>query len=285
MPRVISFINMKGGVGKTTLTVNIAHTLASVHSKKVLLVDADPQFNASTYLMTDDEYLEHTQNRGKKTLLDVFLPRRHESISTTKGRKKTAKKPSLALTSCIFNAYSNADGVLDLIPSTLGLMEIHTSERGTENRLQNFLKQKAQGYDYVLIDCPPTISIFNQAAIIASDSYIVPVKPDPLSATGLPLLERWLEDTTETAGTEVEAIGIVFCMVRNPMPNTMERVMQDMRRERADDVFGESISQATALATSVEKHQPILEHAPNSKSATELLDITSEFLERLGDAP
>jgi cellulose biosynthesis protein BcsQ len=62
-------------------------------------------------------------------------------------------------------------------------------------------------------------------------------------------------------------------------------VIRAMRKERTDDIFGESISEATALATSVEKHRPILDYAPNSKSANELLDITSEFLERLGDAP
>jgi cellulose biosynthesis protein BcsQ len=101
MPRVISFINMKGGVGKTTLTVNVAHALASVHSKKVLLVDADPQFNASTYLMTDDEYLKHTQDKSKKTLLDVFLPRRHESISTKEECQKTFPEPDVVHFQCV----------------------------------------------------------------------------------------------------------------------------------------------------------------------------------------
>jgi chromosome partitioning protein len=75
MPQVISFINMKGGVGKTTLAVNVAHGLASVHRKKVLIVDADPQFNATQYLLDEDVYLEHIEDPKKGTIREIFVPR------------------------------------------------------------------------------------------------------------------------------------------------------------------------------------------------------------------
>lgn len=279
MGQIISFINMKGGVGKTTLTVNVGYALAHQHAKKVLIIDADPQFNASTYLMTDTEYLKHTQDKNKRTILDIFLPRRHEGLSTVKGTKKSAKSGKLTLESCIFPVMPHkGGGALDLIPSTLALMEIETSQRGTENRLKAFLQDKKNAYDYILIDCPPTISIFNQAAILASEKYLVPLKPDPLSTIGLPLLERWLEETTDTAGITVEPIGIVFSMVRNT--KTMTRIMAELRAERGEEIFDSSLSQSTDVASSVEKHRAIFLHRPSSKCAGEALEIAEEFLER-----
>ncbi len=279
MGQIISFINMKGGVGKTTLTVNIGYALAYHYEKRILIVDADPQFNASTYLMTDVEYLKHTEDKSKRTILDIFLPRRHDGLSTVKGTKKVAKTGKLTLDSCTFRVYSSKDGgQLDLIPSTLALMEIETSQRGTENRLKAFLTDKKNAYDYILIDCPPTISIFNQASILASEKYLVPLKPDPLSTIGLPLLERWLEETTDTAGMAVESMGIVFSMVRNT--KTMTRIMAELRAVREDEIFETSLTQSTDVASSVEKHKAIFLHKPSSKRAAEMIAITEEFLER-----
>jgi len=270
---------MKGGVGKTTLSVNIGYALASEHTKQVLLVDCDPQFNASTYLMTERDYLAHIQNRKKRSILDIFMPRRAGDVSTVSGLSKPAKTGSLTLESCLTHVFHDG-GRLDLIPSTLELMEVEMSRRGTENRLQNFLVDTTGGYDYVLIDCPPTISIFTLAAVLASQKYVVPLKPDPLSTIGLPLLERWLQDFTESAGKRVHSVGIVFCMVRSPLPNQMKEVMHDLRKNRGNEVFKNHLTQSTKIAESVEAHKPIYAHDPKSKWAGEVLLITEEFLER-----
>jgi cellulose biosynthesis protein BcsQ len=90
--QVISFINMKGGVGKTTLTVNVAYGLANLHKKKVLLVDADPQFNATQYLMEDDVYLAHLKDPAKGTLRDIFMPKRGGPVNTVLGTAPTINK-------------------------------------------------------------------------------------------------------------------------------------------------------------------------------------------------
>src|SRR5665213_3435656 len=105
MTQVISFINMKGGVGKTTLAVNVAYGLAYFHEKKVLLVDADPQFNASTYLMDEDAYLAHIEDQKRRTLFDIFMPRRPGSINTVRGAAKASQKPKVSLESCSVNIY------------------------------------------------------------------------------------------------------------------------------------------------------------------------------------
>src|SRR5258705_8698679 len=125
---------------------------------------------------------------------------------------------ALAKVMCTIFSGGPGRGKLDLIPSTLQLMDIETSRRQTEAKLKAYLREKATGYDYVIIDCPPTISIFTMAAILASNKYLVPIKPDPLSVVGLPLLERWLEEYTDEQGIqgEVASASLVFYLWRRP---------------------------------------------------------------------
>lgn len=280
--QVISFMNMKGGVGKTTLAVNIAYALAYIHKKNVLVVDGDPQFNATQYLLEDQAYLKHITDGKKGTLRDIFVPRHDGPISTVYGSARHVNKTKMSLSACscsIFNG-GNGRGKLDLIPSTLNLIDIQESRRGTETKLRSYLHEKANGYDYVIIDCPPTISIFTQAALLASDKYLVPVKPDPLSVIGLPLLERWLKEYTEDVGQKVNAVGLVFTLVRGALPKAMREVMDDLRRERTAEVFTSQLSQSTDVAKSVEVRQPVFLYKKNGKTSRQILEITDEFLAR-----
>jgi chromosome partitioning protein len=275
-------MNMKGGVGKTTLAVNVSYGLAYFHKKNVLIVDADPQFNATQYLLSDNAYLKHLKDEKKGTLRDIFVPRRPGPVNTVSGVAKSVSKSKMSLSACTIPVFNPGPGrgKLDLIPSTLQLIDIETSKRGTETKLKTYLREKAPGYDYVIIDCPPTISIFTQAAILASDKYLVPIKPDPLSVIGLPLLERWLEEYTDDAGITVESVGLVFTLVRGPLPATMRDVMQDLRGERTNEVFTHHLSQSTDVARSVDYHEPIFVHKRHSKAAHQIQKITEEFLER-----
>ncbi|MHB1957490.1 MAG: ParA family protein [Acidobacteriaceae bacterium] len=280
--QVISFMNMKGGVGKTTLAVNVAYALAYFHKLNVLIVDGDPQFNASQYLMSTQAYLEHLSDTKKGTLKDIFVPRRPGPVNTVTGTAKSINKSKISLSACtcsIFNG-GGGRGKLDLVPSTLSLIEIETSKRGTESKLKNYLKEKATGYDYVIIDCPPTISIFTQAAILASDKYLVPIKPDPLSVVGLPLLERWLEEYTDDAGIKVKSVGLVFTLVRGPLPAVMRDAMAEVRDERKTEVFRNFMSQATDVAKSVGAHEPIFLFNKYAKATRQIQAITEEFITR-----
>jgi chromosome partitioning protein len=282
--QVISFMNMKGGVGKTTLAVNVAYGLAAFHKQKVLIVDADPQFNATQYLLSDYAYLKHVKDSRKGTLLDIFVPHRSGPVNTVSGTSRPVHKTKISLDACtlpIFNP-GPGRGKLDLVPSTQ-LIEIETSKRGTEQKLKSYLREKATGYDYVIIDCPPTISIFTQAAILASDKYIVPLKPDPLSVIGLPLLERWLEEYTDDAGTQVDSVGLVFTLVRGPLPRAMSNVIDDLRSARGDEVFANYLSQATDVAKSVIHHQPVFQFKRHCKASRQLIEIANEFLARTSE--
>ncbi len=280
--QIISFINMKGGVGKTTLAVNVAYGLAYQHGKKVLIVDSDPQFNATQYLLEDDVYLEHLRDEQRGTLYDIFCPRRPGVLRTVTGPGHPVNKKRMALSACTLPIFNGGPGrgKLDLIPSTLNLFEIEMSRRGTETRLKAYLNEKATGYDYVIIDCPPTVSIFTQAAILASHKYLVPVKPDPLSVIGLPLLERWLEEYTEENGVAIDPVGLVFTIVRGPTPRRMREVMEELREERGDSVFADHLSEATAVSESVEYHRPIFLYARGSKTSNQMISITREFVDR-----
>ena len=278
-------MNMKGGVGKTTLAVNVAYALAYFHGKKVLIIDVDPQFNATQSLLDDDTYLQHINNEKKGTLHDVFSPKRVGNIRTVAGSAKGSSRVNLDLGACTCQIAVNTPtgGSLDLLPSLLQLIELESAARGTERRLKAFIEKKASHYDYVIIDCPPTISIFTQAAILASTKYVVPIKPDPLSVIGLPLLERWLADYTEDNGISVGRVGLIFTMVRGPVPALMKTVMADLRRARRGDVFLTELSQATAVASAVENHAPIFLTHKSSKSALQIQKITAEFIGRVGN--
>src|SRR5436190_17379442 len=106
--QVVSFMNMKGGVGKTTLAVNIAYALAHQHDKRVLLVDGDPQFNATQCLLEDNEYLTHIKTKG--TLKDIFMPRRAGPVSTTSGLAKAVSKVKMGLGECTVQIFTGTYG-------------------------------------------------------------------------------------------------------------------------------------------------------------------------------
>jgi len=277
-------MNMKGGVGKTTLAVNVAHGLARLYRKNVLIIDADPQFNATQYLLGTDAYLKHIRDPNKGTLRDIFVPKRPGPIDTVAGSSRGTNRTKMPLSSVTCAIYNGGPGKgkLDLIPSTLQLMDIETSRRQTEGKLKAYIAEKAKGYDYVIIDCPPTISIFTQAAILASDKYLVPIKPDPLSIIGLPLLERWLEDYADDAGASVESVGLVYTMVRGNTPPAMVEVMRDLRQERGDEVFDAYLSESVNVSSSVDYQQPVFIYKRNSKTGNEIEAITKEFLDRTG---
>ena len=211
---IVSLLNMKGGVGKTTLTVNLAIGLARYHKKKVLLVDLDPQFNATQYLMKPDDYLAYIRDKNKLTVKDLFVERITEGVGI--GSKAEIKEVRIKPTkeNCCLRVVDESRGYVDLIPSRLELMEADTLDRGIENKLKNFLDKIKDAYDIILIDCPPTISLFTISAYIASDSYFTPIKPDYLSSVGLSLIGRAMERFEDKYGKKINYAGLAFVMVQ-----------------------------------------------------------------------
>ena len=203
MAVAVSLINMKGGVGKTTLTAQLAHAAAQ-RGFRTLAVDLDPQSNLSQSLLTPERWVKHLRSK-KATVVQIFeqyapptdgnsSPRRvdvHDVIIKPAGRGVHSK--------------------LDLIPSRLELSHTLKNPTGKERRLAKALSGVADEYDLILIDCAPTESILTEAAYHASRYALVPVKPEFLATIGLPLLARSIQEFKyENSDHDLDICGIVF---------------------------------------------------------------------------
>ena len=223
--KVISLINMKGGVGKTTLAVNIADCLVRQHHQEVLVLDVDPQFNATQCLMTPDDYVKHRE-ANRDTMLELFDRKRVKASASNAAKGVEPKKLSEIEIVEVRNDLSLLPGSLDLYR-----LEMAPGE-GRENRIKAYLSaiQDKSSYDTVIIDTPPTPSVWMTSALIASDYYLIPVRPDPLSITGLDLLKSIVDDRMENYGLKARCAGVVLTMTRagtNVLYNAKNYLLND----------------------------------------------------------
>jgi chromosome partitioning protein len=277
MSTIITIINMKGGVGKTTLSVNLAYVLARFHGKKVLLVDIDPQFNATQYLVNQTTILSHFEK--KKTIFDILQPKKEEefSLSAKRAEKKTE---TVDLNDYIIPIVRMRQSTarLDLIPSSLKLINFE-GKRGTEYLLKNFLNDKCKHYDIIIIDCPPTLSVLTLSAYLASQSYLIPIKPDYLSSLGLPLLERGLEEYRQTFAHSIDLLGITFTMKDNKSKDS-DIVMKNIK-DSGWDCFVAHSSHSIKVARSVKSLNKFYNQATFDKYASEFKNITKELISKI----
>lgn len=206
MGKKIAFINMKGGVGKTTLAVNVAYTLTKEEGKRVLIIDMDPQMNATQYTLKQ-EHVEQILDDRNKSVYGCLSPD-YKTNTTLKSYEESNRGD------WIFQIEEN----FDIIPSSLDIMKLNLSDSPFKLRqyIENELDDK---YDVIIIDCPPTISDYTKVSLLAADMYLVPMKTDSLSVFGLPMLENYIQDTIITEFRhDIECVGIVLNMV---MPNRL----------------------------------------------------------------
>lgn len=201
MATVITFINMKGGVGKTTLAVNVAYTLSKIENKKVLLIDMDPQMNATQYTLTESQMEEILADRNKSVYGCLSPDYQVNSVLEGYEQRKEEK--------WIFNV----ENTFDIIPSSLDIMTLNLAQG--PYKLKQYIQNDLGGkYDIVIIDCPPTISEYTKVSLLASDMYLVPMKAEPLSVFGLPMLENYVKETIQKQFEhEIKFVGIVLNMV------------------------------------------------------------------------
>ncbi len=212
MGKVISFINLKGGVGKTHITVAVAEFIAAEDEKRVLVIDLDPQTNATILLIGEERWKEQ-EDKGK-TLYQLF-------------RDRLEKTNKFDLETSIMRGVSNLKGgipTLDLLPSSINLINIQDSLSLIPSGelyttlpiviLKEAIKDILPLYDYVFIDCPPNLGIITLNGLFISDYYIIPTIPDILSTYGIPQILNRVRMFREKLDITVRPLGIVISMFR-----------------------------------------------------------------------
>jgi chromosome partitioning protein len=208
---VISFINLKGGVAKTTTTIGLAQTLSATLKKKVLVIDLDPQTNATAMLIGEEKWLE--LDRSEHTLATLF----DDAISD---------KESFDLAATLQQGVGEiAEATsIDLLPSSLKLIDLQDHlitmptgmyrMRNPIEILQRGIERIIDNYDYVLIDCPPNLGYITLNGLRISEGYVIPTIPDVLSTYGIPQIVTRVNRFSKEVRSNILPLGIVATKVR-----------------------------------------------------------------------
>ena len=255
--KVIAIANQKGGVGKTTTTFNLGVALKN-QGKRVLVVDADPQGDLTTYMGYNESEL-------KTTLAQLMESVIYDSQLDTKQ--------------AILN---NAEGI-DLIPSDLDLsateaMLVNAMSR--EVTLRTILNNVKKDYDYVLIDCMPSLGMLTINALSCSDKVVIPVQDHFLAAKGMGHLLKTVSRVKRTINPNLEVGGILLTLV-NKRTNLSKETIQDLKETygRAIKLYDTQIPLAVKTAESTSRGKSIFKYDKNSKVATAYEEFAKEVLE------
>lgn len=227
---VLSFINLKGGVGKTTTAVAVAEMLAQEERKHVLLIDLDPQTNATVTLISEEKWAEMDQDG--RTIAQLFEDR----LNPHNAPKFDIEKAVARRVSTINDGISR----LDLLPSSIRLIDLQDripmialSGNFTANPLEILrvaLQPVIDRYDYIIIDCPPSLGTVTKNGLRISTAYVIPTIPDIVSTWGIYQIVENVERFAQDIGRPIPALGIVATKVQGN--NLHGRVIVDLRAMR-----------------------------------------------------
>lgn len=262
MATIVSFINYKGGVGKTTLAVEISASLAYHQKKRVLLVDLDPQTNATFYLVDFSTWKEWA--KAGETLKSVFTAAMAEPQKELDIRKVIHQD-------ILRHPRTEEKISLDLLPSHIELMStdmdlaMKFGARGFEARriLRTTFEKIKDDYDYIICDCPPNLNLITQNAILASDGITVVAMPEFLSTLGIGEIENAIKKLVKEVNQSIQGFGeieepkikgIIFNRVSTQSGGTdaEQSIMKRVKDKWGDIVFQEFVSQSTKVAVSAE---------------------------------
>lgn len=250
--RIIAIVNQKGGVGKTTTSINLAAALAT-KGQRVLLVDMDPQGNASTGLGIP-------RHQREKTIYNVMT----ENLPVDEAIQPTA----------VTN--------LSVLPSHVDLsaaeMEIGQSE-GRTRILRDALEASKAQFDYVMIDCPPSLNLLTINALAAARSVIVPLQCEFFALEGLSQLLQTVEMAKSSINPSLAIDGVMLTMYdrRNRLSS---QVAEDVRKHLGRAVFKTIIPRNVRIAEAPSFGQPVINYAPNSKGAKAYLELATELIKK-----
>jgi len=229
---------MKGGVGKTTLSVNLAIELAR-KGRKVLLLDLDPQANATQVCMGSDRLKKHHAD-GKKSITDLFIQVFEPRVPVA-SRKVSEVKLSDFTHSVNVNG-AKASGCLDFIPADLYLSSVLRGISIGPYSLESLLSEDVKlGYDYILVDCAPTYSSLTTIALNSCRAVLIPMIPDSFGKHGTDLMKNILDEHEHDYGVKVSVIGVVFTMTKEGATQR-ETEREIIVKWTSDRVFKQKIS-------------------------------------------
>ncbi|WP_374595105.1 ParA family protein [Aquabacterium sp.] len=253
MPKIFCIANQKGGVGKTTTTVNLAAGLSQI-GQRVLVVDLDPQGNATMGSGVDKRTLEYS-------VYDVLL----ESASIAEARQRSEKV-----------GYDVLGANRELAGAEIELVELERRDR----RLKTAIAAVAADYDFVLIDCPPSLSLLTLNGLTCAHGVIVPMQCEYFALEGLTDLVNTVKQVHANLNPELELIGLLRVMF-DPRITLQQQVSEQLKTHFADKVFDSVIPRNVRLAEAPSYGLPGVVFDPASKGAQAFVEFANEMVARV----
>jgi len=252
----IAIFNQKGGVGKTTTNINLAACLA-LKKKKILVMDIDPQGNTTSGLGISKKNLE-------TTMYEVLID---EDIDPNQAIRETSIENLKILPASV----RLAGGEIELVQL-----------EGREHRLLNALNKIKSNYDYIFIDCPPSLGLLTINSLTAVDSVLIPIQCEFYALEGVSQLMSTIDLVKQKLNPGLEIEGVILSMF-DGRTNLSIQVVEEVKKYFKDKVYGTVIPRNVRLAEAPSYGMPIIEYDANSKGAEAYMEFANEFLEAEGD--
>lgn len=253
MAKIIAFANQKGGVGKTTSAINVASALG-IAGKRTLLIDLDPQRNASSGVGI-------RKSTVKQTVYDLLIGRcqANDIIIQTE-----------------FKNLSVIPSGMDLAAAELELAELENKQ----NRLKDPLQKIAQDFDYIVIDCPPSLGMMTINALTAANGIVIPMQCEYYSLEGLSQIMMTVKQVKRHYNPTLSLTGILITMYNGRL-NLSVQVLEELKKHYADKLFSTAIARNVRLSEAPSYGEPIHYYDKHAKGAADYSKIAEEIMERI----